>query len=260
MRRAGLSAALAALGLAACAGPAAAERLVISLSTHRVLINSTFTGVDLTLFGAIETDAAAVGRAGSYALVVTVAGPRHSVLTWRKERVLGIWVNARSRTFVEPPSYLAVLTNRPVDTIADPPVLRRRQVGLRYFLLPQNLQGDIADTAADEPFRRAFVRLKSEQGLYREQANAVTFLTPSLFRASIPLPANVPVGSYDVTVKLFSGGSMIADEPTAFEIIKTGFEQYVAVGAREHGLLYGVATAMLSLLIGWLGSIVFRRD
>jgi uncharacterized protein (TIGR02186 family) len=225
-----------------------------------VLINSTFTGADLTLFGAIETDAAAVGRAGSYSLVVTVAGPPRSMMTWRKERVFGVWVNAHSRTFVEPPSYLAVLANRPLDAIADPQVLRRRQVGLRYFLLPQNLQGDIADVAADDPFRQAFVRLKSEQGLYREQTNAVTFLTPSLFRAAIPLPANVPIGSYEVNVKLFSGGSMIADEPTAFEIIKTGFEQYVAAGAREHGLLYGIATAMLSLLIGWLGSIVFRRD
>lgn len=247
-----------ALAPALMSGPALAERLIISLSQHRVLINSTFTGVDLTLFGAIEADASAVGRAGNYALVVTAAGPHRTVTTWRKKRVFGIWVNAESRTFVEPPSYLAVLTNRPIAAIADASVLRRRQVGLQQVVLPQNLEGDIAD--ANDPFRQAFVRLKTEQGLYREQTNAVTFLTPTLFRTSIPLPANAPVGSYEVTVQLFSGGSMIADEGTAFEIIKTGFEQFVAVAARQHGLLYGVATAMLSLLTGWLGSIIFRRD
>jgi uncharacterized protein (TIGR02186 family) len=250
----------AALFLAASPGPALAERLITSLSTHRVLINSTFTGVDLTLFGSIEPDAGSVGRAGGHVLVVTVAGPRRTVTTWRKERVFGIWVNAASRTFVEPPGYLAVLTNRPIDAIADPPMLRRRQVGLSQFLLPQNLAGDIADVPADEPFRQAFVRIKSEQGLYREQTNAVTFVTPTLFRTSIPLPANVPVGGYEVDVKLFSGGSMIANEASAFEILKTGFEQYVAVGARDHGLLYGIATAMMALFIGWLGSIVFRRE
>jgi uncharacterized protein (TIGR02186 family) len=255
-----VSAASVALYAAAGIAPAAAEKLILSLSTHRVLINSTFTGVDLTLFGAVEADAASVGRAGGYVMVVTVAGPRRTVTTWHKKRIAGIWVNAESRTFVEPPSYLAVLTNRPIDTIAEPSVLRRRQVGLRQFLLPQNLEGDIADVAADEPFRAAFVRLKSEQGLYREQTNAVTFLTPALFRASIPLPANVPVGGYEVDIKLFNGGAMIANDTTAFEIIKTGFEQYVANGAREHGLLYGISVAMLSLFVGWLGSIIFRRD
>ena len=43
----------------------------------------------------------------------------------------------------------------------------------------------------DEPFRQAFVRLKMEQQLYVERTNAITFITPSLFRASVPLPANV---------------------------------------------------------------------
>jgi uncharacterized protein (TIGR02186 family) len=242
------------------AAPAAAERLIISVSTHRVLINSNFTGVDLTLFGAIETDAGSVGRAGGYAIVVTVTGPRQGIVTWRKERVFGIWVNTSSRTFVEPPSYLAVLTNRPVDAIAGIDALRRFQIGLRHFLLPQDIEGDIADVSVDDQFRQAMVRVKAEHGLYREQANAVTLLTPSLFRAAIPLPANVPVGEYEVDVKLFADGVMLTRESTAFEIIKAGFEQYVATAAREHGLLYGLATAALALLTGWLASIVFRRD
>ncbi|MBN8920619.1 MAG: TIGR02186 family protein, partial [Rhizobiales bacterium] len=115
---------LAALALAggATLRDAAAERLVTSLSTHRVMITSNFTGVDLTLFGAIEPDGASVGRAGDYALVVTVVGPRRSVRTWEKQRVLGLWVNAESRTFVEAPSYRAVLTNRPIAAISDPAV------------------------------------------------------------------------------------------------------------------------------------------
>ena len=66
--------------------PAWAERLVISLSTHRVLITSNFAGVDLTLFGTIDVDAASVGRSGGYTLAVTVSGPREPIVTWRKDR------------------------------------------------------------------------------------------------------------------------------------------------------------------------------
>jgi hypothetical protein len=61
-------------------------------------------------------------------------------------------------------------------------------------------------------------------------------------------------------VKLFADGTMIAREPSAFELYKVGFEQFVASGAREHGFLYGLSTAGLALLVGWLAAVVFRRD
>ena len=254
-------------GLAACiaaslvmAAPAHAERLTVSLSTHRILIASNFSGVDLTLFGAVDVDAAAVGRAGTYAVVTTVTGPRESVITWRKERLLGIWINQQRRRFVEVPRYLAVLANRPIATIAAPDRLRRFQIGLRHFLLPQQIGTDVIDTAPDDPFRQAFLRVKGESGLYVEQPNAITFLNTTLFRTVIPLPANVPVGDYAVDTKLFVDGVMIANESTAFEIIKTGLEQFVATSARQNAILYGFATTALALLTGWLGSVVFRRD
>jgi uncharacterized protein (TIGR02186 family) len=260
MTRRGRTAAILAAGLwLAAVHVARAERLVISLSTHRVLINQNFTGTELTLFGTVEVDAASVGRVGGPAIVATITGPRESVVTWRKERVLGIWMNTQSRTFVGTPTYLAVLTSRPIEAIAAPDMLRRYQVGLAQALLPQKIGPDVADVTPEDSFRAAFLRVKREQGLYREQAS-LTFLTPTLFRAAIPLPDNVPVGEYEVDVKLFAEGALLAREATAFEIIKEGFEQYVASAAREHGLIYGLATALLALVTGWIGSVVFRRD
>jgi uncharacterized protein (TIGR02186 family) len=147
-----------------------------------------------------------------------------------------------------------------VKDIADGDTLRRLQVGLDNFLLPQRIGPDIADTVRDDPYRLAFVRLENGQGLYREEPNAVTFLTPTVFRALIPLPANIPTGSFAIDVKLFSGGVLLARTNSALEVIKAGFEQYVADAARDHGLLYGIATALIALFTGWLASVVFRRD
>ena len=53
---------------------------------------------------------------------------------------------------------------------------------------------------------------------------------------------------------------MLARANSAFEVVKVGFEQFVAVAARDYGLLYGLATAMMALLTGWFASVVFRRD
>jgi uncharacterized protein (TIGR02186 family) len=237
-----------------------AERLVISLSNHRVMVTSSYTGVDLVLFGSVERDQNSAVRRGGYDVVVTVTGPRDNERTRRKSRVLGIWVNTDSRTFVNVPSYLAVLSSKPTQAIAAADTLRRLQVGFDNILLPQHIGPDVADTVKDDPFRQAFVRLKKQHGLFIDRENAVTFLTPTLFRADVPMPPNVPFGIYEIDVKLFADGAMIAQTTSALEVIKVGFEQFVADAARDYAMLYGLATAMLALLTGWFASVVFRRD
>lgn len=242
------------------AGPAAAERLVVSLSNHRVAVTSSFVGEELVLFGTIEPDPVTSPLRPPYDLVVTVTGPRQTLRTRRKQRVLGIWVNVGSREFVRVPSYLAVLSSRPVAQIANADTLRRLQLGLDNFLLTQRIGSDLGDTVREDPFRAAFVRLQSEHGLYRQAGDAVKFLTPSVFRVVIPLPANVPTGPFSVDVELFASGAMIAQSTAALEVIKTGVEQYVADAAGNNGLLYGLLTTLMALLTGWIASVVFRRD
>lgn len=255
-----LLAACIAAALAGTTGCAQAERLITSLSSYRIFITSNFTGAELVLFGVIERDIDTVTRRGGYDIVVTVTGPRQTIVTRRKRRALGIWVNTESRTFVEVPSFLAVRSNRPVAEIANPELLRRNQIGLDNILLPQQIGPDVADVRHEDPFRMAFLRLMKDRGLYRERDNAVTFLTPTVFRAAITLPADVPIGSYEVDVKLFADGTLLWRDPLAFETVKVAFEQFVANAARDHGVVYGLSTAGLALVIGWLASVIFRRD
>ena len=236
-----------------------AERLVVSLTNHRVMITSSYTGVELVLFGSVERDATGAARGVPYDIVATITGPRESLRARRKERVLGIWVNTESRMFVDPPSYLAVLASRPLDAIAGPETRRRLRLGITNTPFPEFVHNDIGEVSND-PFRAALVRLMRDRTLYSEKPNAVTFLTPTLFRASLSLPAQVPIGSYAVDVKLFAEGAMIAETDSAFEIVKVGFEQFVVSQSREHGLLYGMATAAMALLTGWIASVAFRRD
>jgi uncharacterized protein (TIGR02186 family) len=243
-----------ALGPLGGATPAAAEKLVFAVSNHRVQINSSFTGADLVLFGAVEPNGAPRERP-SYDIVVTVTGPRQDVVTRRKERVVGIWVNAASRTFAEAPTYLAVLSNRDLDLIAGLETRRRLQLGLSNIVLSSD-NGSVND----DPFRAALIRLNVDHGLYREDPKAATFLTPNLFRAGIKLPANSPIGTYRVEVRLFQDGQFVTSQESAFEIVKVGFESVVATEARERGLLYGLVTVGLAILTGWLAAVVFRRD
>lgn len=250
------------LALAMCILPvnneAQAERLIASVSNHRVTVTSSYSGEELVLFGSIERDDN--GPRPSYDLVVTISGPRVDMVTRRKEHRFGIWINTDSREFLEVPAYLAIFSNRPLNAIAPPDVQRRQQLGLTNVLLTQRVGSDYADVVASDPFRSAFIRLRTERGLYRENTSAVTFLTPTLFRTGIPLPAEVPIGTYSVDIQLLANGALVTRTETAFEIAKVGFEQFVATTAKQQGLLYGLATVFIALMTGWMASIVFRKD
>jgi len=238
----------------------AAERLVTSVSTHRVLITSNFTGTNVVLFGAIEEEGKPVERTAGYDVVVTVRGPAETVVARRKSRMLGIWVNAESRQFIDVPSYLAVLSSRPPQELGAPEFLRRNSIGLANHTLRQRIGADFGDVVPQDPFRVAFLRVKMDQALYHEEPTGVTFITPRLFRATVPIPGIAPTGTYEVETLLLSAGEVITREATAIEVVKTGFEELLATAARDHGFLYGIVTAFLAIGTGILANFLFRRE
>ncbi len=238
--------------------PASAERLITSLSSHQVLVTSSFTGIELVLFGSIERDAKTVSRKGGYDIVVTVTGPRETLVVRRKDLVVGIWTNTESRSFLNTPTYLAVLSNRPVNDIASAELLRRQEIGTS--LVPRAALTTEIQSGEHDIFRDALIRLRKQRKLYVEDPTGVTFLTPNLFRATIRLPAESPVGSYDVDVRLFADGTELARANSALEVVKVGIEQFIVNAAANHGILYGLFTTLMALATGWFAAVIFRKD
>lgn len=250
------TAAFAGLVLFAAA-PASAQKLVTSVSTHRVLVNSSFTGAELVVFGTIED--AANAQIGKYDVVVTVRGPTRSYITRQKGRVLGLWVNTSSREFTRVPSYLAVMSNRPIRELGDPDFLRRNRIGLVNHVFAQQIGNDIADVTPNDPFRAAFLRVREAEGAYVSDPSGVTFITPRLFRATVQILGTALTGDYEVETLLISNGTVLAKQQTAFEVVKTGFEAFVAVASRQHALYYGITVAILAIVAGFIASLLFRR-
>jgi uncharacterized protein (TIGR02186 family) len=252
------TAALALCTFWAIRAPANAESLVTSLSTHRVAITSTYSGAEIVVFGAIERDSSTVARNAAYDVVITVRGPRRTTLVREKEQAGLIWLNRAQRRFIDLPVYLAVLSTQPIDDVADPTLRRRQRIGIDANLKPVGIDIDI--DAGGGRFRDALKRLKIDEGLFIENGRAVTFLTPTIFRAPIPLPATAPSGPYDVDILLIVGGALLAHQTANFEVIKSGFEQTVVSAAQNRSLGYGIGVAGLALMFGWVASVIFRRD
>ena len=248
----------ALLALALSAVPAAAERVILGLSTDVIPITSSFTGSTLTLFGVIEPGGST--RRGGYDAAVIVRGPPGTQVVRRRERVVLIWINGRSRTYVAAPLYYAALSNRPLPDIALEAVRQETQLGLDALRLSQRWERQAP--GEDALFREAFLNVRQDEDLYVEGAgdDYLRFLAPNVLRARVPLPANVPTGVYSVEVLVFSEGFVVGRETASFTIEKTGFEAAVYAASRDTPLIYGMAGVALALGTGWLAGILFRRN
>ena len=244
--------------LLAATATARAEQLVTSLSSHQVQITSTYVGTQVVLFGAVRRDAQTIARSGPYHAAIVVRGPPQTLTVRLRERRGPIWINGEQQKFAQVPAYYAVLSSAPIEDITTPPVRERLRLGLRA--LAENPGATVEREGREAVFQEALVRLRARAGLYRENPRGVTFLRPDIFRAAISVPADAPPGNYEVEVLLFADGILLARDITAFELVKTGVEQRIADAAETQPLAYGLATGMLAILLGWLASVVFRRD
>jgi uncharacterized protein (TIGR02186 family) len=254
------SAALAVVCCGAASAQQAApnpETIEIGLSTDRVSITADFTGADLTIFGALDNADPLVARQGRYDVIVVLEGPARPVVVRRKDRILGMWTNTQWETFVNVPASYAVATTRAPQDITNPKTYRQLALGADNIFMQPAEQDD--PVLIDE-FTDALRDRKKATGLYNLRVGGVQFLSQNLFRATVALAPNVPVGPHKARAFLFKGGAFLRETSANLQIVKSGFEQSVFDFAHAYSFGYGLIAVGFAMLIGWIGSIVFRRD
>ena len=230
----------------------------IGLSNETVGITSSFDGTEIVVFGSIENGEQERLKDGKYDLVISLEGPTDISTVRRKENKFGIWVNGLSEQFSDVPSSYTMAATRPVDQISSAENLKILEVGLEHLnLVP--LGGNL-NASETKQFRDSLVRLKISKGLYLVDIGGIDFLTPTLFKATLAVPANVPIGRHLAHAYLFDEGKFIASQFTTLEVRKQGFEQQAYELAHNHGLLYGILAVLMAMATGWLASVVFKKD
>ena len=195
---------------------------------------------------------------GSYDIIVALEGPRRPATVRRKERVAGIWVNRHSVRFEPIPASYSISSTRPLDSIAKQIVLSAHDVGIQNIRLVPT--GQIGDGSMIGSFREAMLRIMQQSGLYQRDPSGVQFISQSLFRASVRLPANIPVGGHTVRAELYRNGQYVTQKTIQLRVVKTGLEQFTYNLAHQYSLIYGIIAVAFALFTGWLSSVIFRKD
>lgn len=248
MRTSPVLPALAAAALLLCpTGEARGDRLAGDVSSRLIAITSNYTGAELILFGS---------RIGGGDIVAVVRGPAQSEVVRRKTRVAGIWMNRESLVFDDVPGYYAVAASRPLPEVAAQTLWSQLQIGSEYLkLAPRTAVSDVVAY----PFREALINNKESAGLYPRHVGEVRFLSRTLFRTSMALPAHAPVGGYFVAFYLIDGGEVVETRNTFFFINKTGLERTIFDFAMNEPAAYGLLAVAIAVFAGWLAGLLFRR-
>jgi len=232
---------------------ARADDLVAGLSQDQIEITSNYTGTDMVVFGAIENTANSSGAARD--VVVVVRGPSADMSVRRMARVAGLWINRDEMTLSGMPAYYFVASSRPLKDIASSDTLERYEIGLDH-IQPESVSTNTPPKA--RPFLEAAIREREKEKLYAEVPQGVEFLSYSLFRVRVPMPAAVPRGQYTAEVYLFRDGTVISAQSTPLFVNQSGLERRLHNFAQSSPVSYGLSTVLIAAVMGWLSSLAFR--
>ena len=242
---------LALIALLASLDGAKAEEIVLAVSTREIAITSSYTGAEVSVFGLIERDFNTIARSGAYDVVASVQGPLGDIVVQQKSRIGPIWLNTDKQRFQRVPLFFSVLSSRPVSDVLDEESQKRLKLGIAHHL-PEGMQTDA--------FALALQRLRGEENALLRDEKAVSFVRPNLFSLKINLPGKAPTGLYVVNVSVISEGVPLRSAQTGFVVRKAGFDAFIASTARSQPVFYALLTIFMSVFLGWLANVAFRRD
>ena len=262
MRRRLCAAMILTIGMAGNAlAEAPKEGVEADASTRQVSITSSFTGTEILVFGAVENSVQPSPEAGTYDIIVVVEGMPAPVVVRKKSRVGGIWINTQAMRFASLPSYYAIASTRPIDEIADRAMLDANEIGFDHVhMVPSGIsRTNATDAAVFADFKAALIRLKQQERVYVRSDFGVSFIGRSLFRATIALPPNVPVGPLTARVYLFKDGQMLGQYKSRVMLQREGVERYIHDIAMLRPFVYGVTTVLLAAAAGLAAAFAFRK-
>ncbi|MCW4116965.1 TIGR02186 family protein [Aurantimonas sp. MSK8Z-1] len=235
------------------------ETFEIGLSTDSISITSDFAGERLVIFGSLDNADQKILRQGGYDIIVVLEGPRRPAVVREKDRVLGLWINRGSESFETAPSSYALASTRALRDISGSGILEQLGIGIDNLRLGFNRVPGTASPNRDQ-YAAALRRLRGEEGLYRETTAAVQFVSPSLFRAELALPAALPVGQHLARAFLFRRGEFLRERSEPLWVRKAGFENWIFEFSKDNGFVYGILAVALAIFTGWFGRLAFKRD
>jgi len=224
-----------------------ASDLESSVAPGVIDIDATYNGTSLAIEGRVPE--------GSQ-VVLRVVGATQNVALKQKGKAFSLlWMNMNTLHFANVPSVCLIDASAPLQTLG----AAGGSLGL------DGLAGKIAIDPSDADrsmLLPEFLRLKSQEGLYQENAGGVKLGQAKdgmqAFSARIKIPSRLSPGSYTVETYAVKDGAIKAQASQVVEARLTSAPAFLADLAFNHAAWYGVLASVIAILGGLGIGLVFQ--
>ena len=230
---------------------AQSDDLISDISDKIISIESSFTGKDLLLYGAIDAKIETKSD-----IIITVMGSESPLIVRKKDRKYAMWINDNSYEYSNVPFYYSVYSNRPLENILDKKQMIENKIGINNISFVT--RSKIKNEDIDSDFYEAILRHKKIDKLFIENFNGVKIKNNKLYKSNIYLPAGIKEGRLKVKIFLIRDGHIINTDHMNIYMRKTGIGKTVYDLANKDPLIYGIISVLFAWLLGWSMAVIVR--
>lgn len=224
-----------------------ASELDFDVAPSAIDIGATYNGASLQVDGQVPE--------GSQ-VVVRVSGASGNVALKQKGKVFGLlWMNMNTLHLSNVPAVCLIDSSAPLAELG----AAGAELGLKGLTGKIAIDPPSADRALLLP---EFLLLKSQEGLYQENAGGVKLGQAKdgrqPFTASVKIPSRLSPGSYAVEAFAVKDGVVAAQASQVVAAKLTGAPAFLADLAFNHAAWYGVLASIIAILGGLGIGLVFQ--
>ena len=102
------------------------------------------------------------------------------------------------------------------------------------------------------------IKLKQQDGLYRESTGGITVADNGSFAVNLPIPSRLSPGAYTVEIFALRNGSVSGSVAAPVNVRLVGMPAWIDDMARNSSLLYGILSTLVAILGGLAIGMVFQ--
>lgn len=239
------------------ASPAQAENIALALTDDSIAVDTGFSGARVTIFGVVT---GVDDPADEVDVIAVIRGPETSFRIRPYEKSGLIWTPGAAHFIENAPGLFLTSATRAIASVA--PLPDQAQYRLDTDHLEIAVRPDEKHPLSNEKasvLKDAFIKEAEALGLYGSSSGGVAFKKEGLFTINVALPANTPVGNYDVSVFLYRDGVQLGADAAILAVNRVGAERRIYQLAHNRPLSYGIFCVAISLLAGWIAALAFRK-
>ena len=227
-----------------------ANQAYFDLSDNEIEIQTNFNGKEVIIFGLTEPN---------LDTILTIKGPNQNTEIRKKERYLGLWVNAKKIIYKNLPSIFFVASSSPIDEILNEDSIVEKSIYFEQTLINLITERDFNFNKENQPeiWDKKLIEIKKNTNFYKEYK--IKIVDNKLFQTRIFFPSNTIPGLYDINIYQINNKVIVSEKNKKILIKKTGIGNKIFNLANNQPAAYGIICILFAVFAGLLAATAFRR-